>query len=245
MQLFIADLHLSPEHPRLVRGFLDLLQHYQGKIEKLYILGDWFEAWIGDDDDSPWLDEIVSALQQFSAHGTQVLFQRGNRDFALGQRFLKRFGGVLLPDEFDIQSNQLSIHIEHGDALCTDDVDYQKFRQIIRNPLVLGFLKMLPLGFRRKLANTARAKSKQANASKQSYIMDVNEAAVQQALARHHILLHGHTHRPQVHHYADGKQRIVLGDWRENSAEKPATYCGEAMIAELDDTGLHLLQWFF
>lgn len=240
MQLFIADLHLSPDHPRLVRGFLDLLQHYQGKAEKLYILGDWFEAWVGDDDNSPWLNELVTALQQFSAQGAQVFFMRGNRDFALGQRFLKRFGGILLPDEFDIHSGQLSIHIEHGDALCTDDVDYQKFKKIIRNPLVLGFLKLMPLSFRRKLATTARAKSKQAHAGKQSYIMDVNDTAVQQVLASHDILLHGHTHRPQVHNYPNGKQRIVLGDWREHTGSG----IGEAMIAELDEH-LRLLEWRF
>lgn len=245
MQLFIADLHLSPDHPRLVRGFLDLLLHYQGKVEKLYILGDWFEAWVGDDDNSPWLNELVTALQQFTAYGSKVFFIRGNRDFALGQRFLKRFGGTLLPDDVDIQSGQLSIRIEHGDALCTDDVDYQKFKKIIRNPFVLGFLKLLPLRVRRKLATTARAKSKQAHAGKQHYIMDVNETAVQQVIATHDILLHGHTHRPQVHQYANGKQRMVLGDWQENRFESMPAHHGEAMIAQLDDAGLHLIKWVF
>lgn len=247
-RLFIADLHLSPEHPRLVRGFLDVLKAYQGKIDELYILGDWFEAWLGDDDDNEWLNGIVQALKVFAQVGTQVYFIRGNRDFALGQKFLDRFGGKLLPDEITIEQNSLRIRIEHGDALCTDDVDYQKFKKIIRNPILLKILLLLPLKTRRAIANYARQKSKQShqkhNQLKTRYIMDVNEQAVQEVLATHDLIIHGHTHRPQIHEYADGKKRYVLGDWRDPSTHNKAEH-GEAVIALLNDEGVKLVDWRF
>ena len=119
--LFIADLHLSPEHPRLVRGFLDLLAHYQDKNTQLYILGDWFNSWIGDDYTAPWLDDVIQALEQFNQAGNRVYFQVGNRDFALGKKFLKQFNGILLPDVDLLKIGHIQIRLEHGDLLCTDD----------------------------------------------------------------------------------------------------------------------------
>lgn len=241
-QLFIADLHLSPDHPRLVRGFLDLLQHYQGKIDQLYILGDWFEAWIGDDDHSPWLDDIVQALQQFVAHGSQVFFMHGNRDFALGQKFMDRFGGQLINQEnHSIPFGTQSIVLSHGDALCTDDKSYQRFRKIIRNKLLLSAILALPLNTRRKIATLARKNSKTNKVTKDSYIMDVNEQAVLNLLAEHDVLLHGHTHRPTIHKYESGKKRYVLGDWREDLNKNQGT----AVIALLNETGLQLIDWNF
>ena len=216
--LFIADLHLSPEHPRLVRGFLDLLEHYKTQHTQLYILGDWFNAWIGDDYSAPWLDEIVHALQDFYALGNQVYFVAGNRDFALGQKFLNQFHGILLQEVSNLQINHLRIRLEHGDLLCTDDVSYQRFRKVIRNPLVLGLLKKTPLSFRQKLANGFRQKSQQVNQVKSYEVMDVNQHAVEHALANVDVLIHGHTHRPAIHHVAH-KQRIVLGDWRAHEAQ--------------------------
>ena len=216
--LFISDLHLSPDHPRLVRGFLALLEHYKNSNTQLYILGDWFNAWIGDDDSSDWLDQIMNELQLFTESGNRIFFQVGNRDFALGQKFLDRFNGELIPEVDYLTIGQLKIRIEHGDALCTDDISYQKFRKIIRNPFILGFLKSTPLSFRRKLANGFRKKSHQANQMKSYDIMDVNQHAVEHALSHANILIHGHTHRPEIHD-VHGKKRIVLGDWRANSAE--------------------------
>ena len=226
--LFIADLHLSPEHPRLVRGFLALLEHYQNKDTQLYILGDWFNAWIGDDYYAPWLNEIVSALQDFTQAGNHVYFQVGNRDFALGQRFLKQFNGSLLADIDQLKIGKLNIRLEHGDLLCTDDVSYQKFRKIIRNPLLLGFLKSMPLSFRQKLANGFRKKSAETKQVKPYEIMDVNQQAVEQSLQSVDLLIHGHTHRPEIHK-EKGKFRIVLGDWREH----------EAQILEIDSEQVH------
>lgn len=216
--LFISDLHLSPEHPRLVRGFLALLAHYQTQQTQLYILGDWFNVWIGDDYTAPWLDEIIKALQVFSQAGNHIYFQAGNRDFALGQRFLNQFDGSLLPDIDTININHLQIRLEHGDLLCTDDVSYQKFRKIIRNPLLLGLLKRMPLHLRQKLANGFRQKSAETKQVKSYDIMDVNTHAVEHAIQSVDLLIHGHTHRPNIHDI-DGKQRIVLGDWREHEAQ--------------------------
>lgn len=217
--LFIADLHLSPDHPRLVRGFLDLLDAYQNKHTQLYILGDWFNAWIGDDYTAPWLDEVVSHLKQFSqAAGNHIYFIVGNRDFALGQKFLDQFSGQLLPDVYTLHIGSQRVRLEHGDALCTDDVSYQNFRKIIRNPIILGTLKKTPLAFRQKLAQGFRKKSQQANQVKSYDVMDVNADAVAQALQRSDVLIHGHTHRPNIHN-EHGKPRIVLGDWRSDAAQ--------------------------
>lgn len=215
--LFISDLHLSPDHPRLVRGFLALLKEYQTKNTQLYILGDWFNAWIGDDYTAPWLDVIINALQKFSSAGNQVYFQVGNRDFALGQKFLDQFGGILLPDVHNLEINHMKIRLEHGDALCTDDIAYQRFRKVIRNPVLLGLIKRTPLSFRQKLANGFRKKSSETKQLKSYDIMDVNAQAVQSAIEQVDYLIHGHTHRPEIHQIQN-KQRIVLGDWRTDSA---------------------------
>lgn len=215
--LFISDLHLSPDHPRLIRGFLALLTEYQNKNTQLYILGDWFNAWIGDDYTAPWLDEIVSALQVFAAAGNQVYFQVGNRDFALGLKFLNQFDGILLPDVYTLEIDHKKFRLEHGDALCTDDIGYQRFRKIIRNPILLGFLKCTPLSFRQKLANGFRKKSSETTQLKSYDIMDVNTQAVESVITPVDYLIHGHTHRPDIHHILN-KQRIVLGDWRADSA---------------------------
>jgi UDP-2,3-diacylglucosamine hydrolase len=216
--LFISDLHLSPDHPRLVRGFLDLLTEYQDRNTHLYILGDWFNAWIGDDYTSPWLDEIVTALKQFTQAGNQVYFLVGNRDFALGQDFLDQFSGQLLPEIAHFNIGSTRYRIEHGDALCTDDVSYQRFRKIIRHPWVLGVLRKMPLSFRARLANRFRQQSHQAQQFKSYEVMDVNPHAVELALQDVDVLIHGHTHRAAIHQLAQ-KRRIVLGDWKEDSAE--------------------------
>ena len=215
--LFISDLHLSPDHPRLIRGFLALMTEYQNKNTQLYILGDWFNAWIGDDYTAPWLDEIVSALQVFAAAGNQVYFQVGNRDFALGLKFLNQFNGILLPNVYTLEIDHKKFRLEHSDALCTDDIGYQRFRKVIRNPILLGFLKRTPLSFRQKLANGFRKKSSETTQLKSYDIMDVNTQAVESVITPVDYLIHGHTHRPDIHHVLN-KQRIVLGDWRADSA---------------------------
>lgn len=236
--LFISDLHLSPNHPRLVRGFLDLLDSYKHKNTQLYILGDWFNAWIGDDYSAPWLTPIIEHLKEFSDLGNQIYFQVGNRDFALGQKFLDHFNGILLPDTYELNLLNQRIRLEHGDALCTDDVSYQRFRKIIRHPWVLGFLRITPLSFRQKLANGFRKKSAASNQHKSYDIMDVNQNAVEAALANSDILIHGHTHQPKIHDVSH-KLRIVLGDWREDHAEILV------IDAQSNVQNLNLLKWHY
>ena len=215
--LFISDLHLSPDHPRLVRGFLALLKEYKNKNTQLYILGDWFNAWIGDDYSALWLDEIITALQEFTAANNHVYFQVGNRDFVLGKKFLALFNATLLPDVYILEINHKRFRLEHGDALCTDDVAYQRFRKVIRNPILLGILKRTPLNFRQKLANGFRKKSSETKQLKSYDIMDVNLHVVENAIHQVDFLIHGHTHRPEIHEVIN-KKRIVLGDWREDTA---------------------------
>ncbi|ANF81685.1 UDP-2,3-diacylglucosamine diphosphatase [Acinetobacter sp. NCu2D-2] len=215
--LFISDLHLSPDHPRLVRGFFDLLQHYKNQNTQLYILGDWFNAWIGDDDQSEWLSSIIKHLKVFTDAGNQIYFQVGNRDFALGQKFLDQFSGQLLNEVDYLQIVDIRFRLEHGDALCTDDVSYQRFKKVIRHPLLLGLLKRTPLVFRKKLAHGFRKKSRKSQNFKSYEVMDVNQNAVRDAIQNVDVLIHGHTHRAHVHEIA-AKKRIVLGDWREHSA---------------------------
>lgn len=214
--LFISDLHLSEKHPRLIRGFLDLLADYANQQTQLYILGDWFNAWLGDDDQAAWLDPIIVALQHFNAQGNTIYFQAGNRDFALGEKFLQQFNAVLLPEIAYINIAGTRFRLEHGDALCTDDVGYQRFKKFIRHPLILTLLKKSPLALRQKLANGFRKQSQVAQQQKSTEIMDVNAHAVQLALQHCDILIHGHTHRPAIHQL--GHQfRLVLGDWRETT----------------------------
>ncbi|OTG87172.1 UDP-2,3-diacylglucosamine diphosphatase [Acinetobacter sp. ANC 4558] len=234
--LFISDLHLSPEHPQLIRGFLKLLNSYQHKNTHLYILGDWFNAWIGDDYTAAWLDEIIEHLRIFTKAGNQVYFQVGNRDFALNQTFLNQFSGHLLPDIYNLHIGSTTIRLEHGDALCTDDISYQRFRKIIRNPLLIAILRKTPLSFRKKLVNGFRKKSIQSKELKAYDIMDVNQRAVFEVMDNIDLLIHGHTHRPEIHQI-NQKKRIVLGDWREHQA-KILEISSEAGISTLQ-----LIDW--
>ncbi len=236
MYVFISDLHLSSESPRLMRGFFALLTHYQHATSPvhLYILGDWFNAWIGDDaintPENAWIQPIITALQTFQHAGHQLYFIAGNRDFTLGQAFLAHFHGTLLPEMSDLTIAGKTYRLEHGDLLCTDDVQYQRFRKIIRSRLVLTLLYALPVNTRQRIAHYFRTKSKQQNQRKDWNIMDVNPLAVQHALENVDVLIHGHTHRPDIHHFAN-KKRIVLGDWREQETN------GTAMILEIDENG--------
>ena len=236
--LLIADLHLSEQHPRLTRGFLDLLRAHQSEPTALYILGDWFNVWLDDRDQSAWLTPIVAALQAFTQAGNQVYFLAGNRDFVLGQRFLNRFGGQLLQEPHYMAWQGLRLRLEHGDSLCTDDVSYQRFKKIIRNPLLLGTLKRLPFAFKQKLGSFFRSKSRERQRTHHYQPIDVNMAEVQRQMQNVDVLIHGHTHRPEVQALSATQTRIVLGDWREDS--------GSAQILYLDNPKqLHLSEWRF
>ena len=214
--LFISDLHLAPERPAVTRAFLSFLSDRASASESLYILGDLFEAWIGDDDPSAMAAEVQDALRNLSDSGVNLFIQQGNRDFLLGKRFIKRCGAVMLGDEHIVEYAGHRALAMHGDSLCTDDIDYQRFRRKARNPIYKWCLSHLPLKRRQKLATDWRAKSMAANSNKASAIMDVNGDAVTAVMGKHavDVLIHGHTHRPNRHALASG-ERIVLGDWHD------------------------------
>lgn len=214
--LFISDLHLSPERPEVTRAFLRFLEDQTSSTEALFVLGDLFEAWIGDDDNCPTGADVQQAFKQLTDKGVSLFIQHGNRDFFLGKRFMQATGATLLGDEHLVEYNDQTVLVMHGDTLCTDDIDYIRFRQKIRHPVSKFCLQLLPLKYRQKLANKMRAKSKAANANKPSAIMDVNSDAVDQVMSKHQVktLIHGHTHRPNRHQHKQG-ERIVLGDWHD------------------------------
>ena len=228
--LFISDLHLSPERPAISRAFLVFLQQRAAAASALYILGDLFEAWIGDDDPSDLSIEIQAALRSLSDSGVPLFIQHGNRDFLLGKRFAKNTGAILLDDEYIVEHQGHRALVMHGDSLCTDDIDYQRFRRKARNPIYRWLLAHLPLKRRQKLARDWRAKSKAANSNKASAIMDVNQDAVTRVMSQHNVdmLIHGHTHRPDRHPLSKG-ERIVLGDWE-----------AFGWVLSLDDNGYSL-----
>lgn len=216
--LFIADLHLSPDRPEVTEAFLAFLQQRAASADALYILGDLFEAWIGDDDPSPLARQVVDALYQLHHSGTRLAFQHGNRDFLVGKRFAKATGATLLSDEAVIQLNGKPVLLMHGDSLCLEDEAYQRFRHKVRNPFYKWLLSHLPLKKRLQIAARWRAGSKQANSNKPESIMDVAPLEVVRLMEHYQVdtLIHGHTHRPATHNVelATGSgQRWVLGDW--------------------------------
>lgn len=214
MILLVSDLHLHEQRPDITRAFFRFLQETAPQAEALYILGDFFEVWIGDDAMTEFHHQAASALQQLAATGCKIYLMHGNRDFLLGRKFCRLAGCELLPDPSLLVHNGERILLMHGDSLCTDDRDYQRMKRILRNPLSLFILPRLPLKTRQKLAGDLRAKSRTQTRMKASEITDVSPDAVLKAMQRHDVctLIHGHTHRPATHQLPAG-QRIVLGDW--------------------------------
>lgn len=220
---FIADLHLAQNRPDITACFLSFLKNDAPQAQQLYILGDLFEAWIGDDDDNSFLIEIATALTTLSSLGTTIYYIHGNRDFLLGERFAKKSSMILLPEVDLINLYGQSVVIMHGDTLCTRDLGYQKFRKKSRSWWWQTIIKSLPLFVRKKIAADYRKKSAAATAVKAQDIMDVTPEEVVKCLEKYNsqLLIHGHTHRPAVHDLsANNKeaQRIVLGDWYEQGA---------------------------
>ncbi|MCJ8295861.1 MAG: UDP-2,3-diacylglucosamine diphosphatase [Colwellia sp.] len=220
---FIADLHLSENRPDITACFLRFLKDDAIEAEKLYILGDLFEAWVGDDDDSPYLKTIADALTKLSQRGTKIYFIHGNRDFLLGKSYAKKANMQLLPEIDTIELYGQTVVIMHGDTLCTRDINYQVFRKKSRSWWWQTAVKSLPLFIRKKMAANYRKKSAAATAMKSQEIMDVTESEVITCLGQYQsqLLIHGHTHRPAVHEIKannESAQRIVLGDWYEQGA---------------------------
>jgi UDP-2,3-diacylglucosamine hydrolase len=221
--LFVSDLHLDDARPRIVELFTQFLGTQARSAQALYILGDLFESWIGDDDDSALAREVAEALSALSKSGVPVFFMHGNRDFLLGKDYAQRAGMTLLNDPTIVEFNGERTLLMHGDTLCTDDIEYQKFRAQVRDPAWQKQFLARSLAERRAFAAQARAESRQHTSLAKPEIMDVNSTAVTAAMREHAVraLIHGHTHRPATHRFElDGEaaERIVLGDWYEQSS---------------------------
>jgi UDP-2,3-diacylglucosamine hydrolase len=213
VKYFISDLHLSESEPALTELFYRFLADHAPQMQALYILGDFFDAWIGDDDDRPLAHAVAAALTQ-TAGTAKVFFMHGNRDFLLGSAYAQRCGMALLPEILPV--NEARIVLCHGDHLCTQDLAYQSFRAQVRNPHWQANFLAEPLAARRAFAAQARAQSQAHQKELMPTIADVDADAVMELQCAHPALtvIHGHTHRPGVHQTIQG-QRIVLGDWRD------------------------------
>ncbi len=221
--LFISDLHLDAERPDIGAQFLEFMDSDACSAEALYILGDLFESWVGDDDPNPHYAAMKAAIRKLADAGVPVFFMHGNRDFMIGEQFAKETGATILPDPTVVEIHGDRVLLSHGDLLCTDDHEYQQVRAMTRNPEWQAMMLAKPLEERLAIAGAARARSQQRNATLAEDIMDVNQAAVAAIMAEYGVslLLHGHTHRPAVHHFAQGAQeatRIVLGDWYDQGS---------------------------
>jgi UDP-2,3-diacylglucosamine hydrolase len=216
--LLISDLHLEEQRPDITQAFLDLLTGRARTAKALYILGDFFEAWIGDDAMSPFQRSICQALRDLSDSGTEIFLMHGNRDFMLGQAFCKAAGCTLLNDPSVIPMNGEPVLLMHGDSLCTRDEAYMRLRRYLRHPLTLWILRHLPLRTRHKLARKLRSESRAQTRMKANDIVDVTPEEVPRIMSQYGVrtLIHGHTHRPAIHKLQvndQTAQRIVLGDW--------------------------------
>ncbi len=216
--LFISDLHLCPTRPAINRVFFDFLRGPAAQAEALYILGDLFEYWAGDDDDDEFNATVLAALHELTVNGVALYLMHGNRDFLIGERFATATDARLLSDPTLIDLYGTPTLLMHGDTLCTDDVKYQAFRAQVREPVWQRAFLSQPLAARKQTIAGLRAQSTQEKALKTEAIMDVTGAAVATALRSHDYprLIHGHTHRPALHHHTvDGHacERWVLGDW--------------------------------
>lgn len=221
--LFVSDVHLDAKRSAVVDLFNQFLLKRAIHADALYILGDLFEYWIGDD--APYLEyqATFQALQSLTSQQVPIYFLHGNRDFLVAQRFAKQTGVSLLSEESIATIYNQNILLMHGDTLCTDDLAYQNFRKKTHNKLLQWLVLHLPVSTRQKLAEKLRNTSSQAVAEKSAEIMDVNQTAVEDVLARHETtcLIHGHTHRPKIHEFSLNNKlctRAVLGDWYQQGS---------------------------
>ena len=206
----ISDLHLSDQRPKAVLLFSRFLQKITAPGHTLYILGDFFDYWVGDDDLSDFNCSVIGLLRDAVEQGFKIYLMHGNRDFLLGQQFAKQSGVTLIPDPFVLNNGQEKILLMHGDLLCTDDRSYQLFRKVVRNAFIKAVYLSLPLSLRRKMAQVIRKKSQQKNARFKT--IDVTTKGINHYIKHYPVLIHGHTHLFNCHH-AKNYTRYVLGDW--------------------------------
>lgn len=241
---FISDLHLSPQSPGTTRIFLAYLKHRARNAERLFILGDLFEVWPGDDviddSDESFSRTIVDSLRSVSEAGVEVSLMHGNRDFLLGDEFATRSGASLLPDPYVLTLPDWQFVLSHGDLLCTDDLEYQAFRAQVRNPAWRDAFLEKPLVERKAIASSLRRQSEESKRVKlqqaKDYLMDLNPAATDDFLREHGYatFIHGHTHHPATHdHLVDGihVERWVLSDWHEDRGEYLG-WDGQSLVRE-------------
>ncbi|RKF17858.1 UDP-2,3-diacylglucosamine diphosphatase [Alginatibacterium sediminis] len=233
---FISDLHLSEERPEITRAFLDFAKNEAPQASALYILGDLFEFWNGDDTQGSFANSICNALLKLSQQGTPVFFLYGNRDFLVSRKFAKRCGVSLLKQESIVEMFGNNYLLMHGDSLCTDDHAYQRFRRITESKILRFIYRNLPFSIRLKLSASVRGKSQNDNQNKAAAIMDVNPLTVLDKLNTYscNTLIHGHTHRQATHNLdlisGQQGQRIVLGDWHDSTS-----------ILKVDSSGLQFI----
>ena len=236
--LFISDLHLTPTRPDITDCFMRFMQNEAIECDALYVLGDLFDFWIGDDDDSPFARQIKQAFKHLTDQGIPCYFTCGNRDFLVGKRFAKQTGITLLPDEHVVDLYGRRAVVLHGDTLCTQDERYLEFRAKVHQPWLQRLFKCLPMFVRRKLVARIQSDIRQDKQQKSMDIMDVTPSEVVNVMHRHQVdlMIHGHTHRPNIHQNTDSNQtRIVLGDWFEQ---------GSVLIVKHNDFQLEQREFF-
>ena len=213
---FISDLHLSENTPSVTEGFFEFLKTAAQELSHLYILGDLFEAWVGDDDNSELATSVMQKINHATRSGLEIFFIHGNRDFLCGQKFAEQSNLTLLPDPFFLSFFDQKIALSHGDSFCIEDLEYMKFKKEVRSEEWQQEFLQKPLNDRLNIASNMRDASQKNNTNKDIAIMDVTPTAIQDFFAEHHIdlLIHGHTHRPDTHQINSGT-RIVLGDWHK------------------------------
>lgn len=217
--LFISDLHLSPTTPDLNALACEFLLANQN-VKTLYIMGDIFDTWLGDDLVESAFDSFNQTLKQLSRGGTDIYLMAGNRDFMLGHDYARQVGATLLPDPTLIELAGKRVLLMHGDSLCTDDESYQRYRRVVRNRFLQWCFLKLPNRKRQNISDRIKAKSAMQKQGKDIGIMDVNQQAVTEAIEKYSadILIHGHTHRPAIHSLENNRHRIVLGDWHNQAS---------------------------
>ncbi|MCW8882084.1 MAG: UDP-2,3-diacylglucosamine diphosphatase [Sedimenticola sp.] len=221
-KLIISDLHLSGSRPATIDLFLRFLREQTSDAEHLYILGDLFDAWIGDDDTTPPVPQIIEGLATLTNQGCKLSVMHGNRDFLLGEKFVAATGCSLLPDPFVVDFNGTATLLMHGDLLCSDDQEYLQARKLLRSTAFIEDFLSRSIQERRELAVQYRKRSGEVISLKSADIMDVNQETVEEYMRNSGViqLIHGHTHRPAMHQFSlDGQhaRRYVLEDWHDDS----------------------------
>lgn len=237
--VFLSDIHLTPQRPDISAGFARLMcSTLIQNADAIYILGDLADAWIGDDTPLNGVEGAFNALEQLKHHPAPVYFQHGNRDFLIGDDFAQKYGITLLDEAVVIDLYGTPTLLIHGDTLCTDDIEYQAFRKMVRNPQWIQSVLSKPLAERIELAKSIRGQTTQATQEKALEIMDVNEDAVTSTFDEFNVpvMIHGHTHRPAIHAPTPNHTRIVLSDWDKQ---------GHCLIVSKTDLGNDYAMTYF